>query len=209
MTERSIDAVSALEPSQRAALEAYSRSLVAPNVLGDFQRYIARQSLIFTESAAISTSLAKLTEALPTGVVSSLNDADLFWRSIEAEFGLLSSIEVAKLVGASANRSYASDQRKAGKLLAFQRLNKFVFPGFQFNDGSIRPVIADLKKLGRAHEMNDRDIVAWLCRPTTYLRAGDERSETSTSQASRRPVDHLDDPADVVAAATRAWDVVW
>ena len=194
------DASAALEvlgASQRSALEAYSRT-VAPAEMYRFQRFIARQTAIYTESAALSATLARQVEVLPSEIVSSLNDSEVFWRGIQEEFSFLNSLEVATRLGASANRSYASDLRKAGKLVGLQRLNKFVYPGFQFRDGSITPVIARLTKLARDRAMDDRDIIAWLCRPTTYIR-GD----------ARRPVDHLDDVDLVVAAASSAWDVVW
>ena len=184
-------------PAQQRALEVFSRS-VAPGAQEAFSRFIAKQTVMFAERAALSNTLARQDEALPTEVVSSLNDTELFWRAVQDEFGLLSSLEVAQALGASANRSYASDLRKSGRVVALQRLNRFVFPGFQFVDGEVREVIADLKVLGQQYGIDDRDIVAWLCRPTTYL---DVRAP--------RPVDHLDDPDVVRGAAAAAWGVAW
>jgi hypothetical protein len=182
---------------QLRTLEAYGNA-VMPGAADDFTRFIARQTEIYTQSAALSADLAAQRVALPTGVVSSLNDAELFWRSIESEFGLLTSIEVAARLGARANRSYASELRSAGRLLGIRRVNRYVFPGFQFQDGALRPVIASVAALGRENGKDDRDVIAWLCRPTTYIR-GD----------ARRPVDHLDDEDLVLDVARRAWTVAW
>jgi hypothetical protein len=190
-------ALAALSADQRRTLEAYSRS-VNPGASSDFERFIARQTAIYAETAALSDALSRQAEQLPTGVVSSLNDTELFWRSIEAEFGFLSSLDVSVVLGARPTRAYASELRTAGRLLGLRRTNRYLYPGFQFHAQTIRPVIPELISLGREHDVESRDVVAWLCRPTTYLR-GD----------ARRPVDHLDEPELVLAAAARAWDVVW
>lgn len=185
------------DPDQRAALEQYSRTM-APEAPLEFQRWIARQTVIYTETTALSATLARQAEPLSTELVGSLNDAEHFWRGIEAEFGFLTSLEVARALGASANRSFASDQRKAGRVLAVRRLNRYVYPGFQFDGGAVRPVISGLVALARERGLDDQGVIAWLCRPTTYLRG-----------EARRPVDHLDEPDLVLDVASRAWDVTW
>ncbi|MBF4622960.1 hypothetical protein [Clavibacter sp. VKM Ac-2872] len=190
-------ALAALSAHQRRTLEAYSRS-VSADPSSDFERFIARQTAIFRETVALSDVLSRQAEQLPTGVVSSLNDTELFWRAIEAEFGFLSSVDVSAALGARPNRAYASDLRTAGRILGLRRTNRYVYPGFQFHAEAIRPVIPRLIALGHEHELESRDVVAWLCRPTTYLR-GD----------ACRPVDHLDEPDLVLDAATRAWAVAW
>lgn len=185
------------DPAQRAALEQYSRAM-APDAPLDFERWIARQTVVFGETAALSATLARHSEPLTTELVGSLNDAEHFWRGIEDEFGLLTSLEVARALGASANRSFASDQRRAGRVLALRRLNRYVYPGFQFDGAAVRPVIGRLSALARRRGLDDRAVIAWLCRPTTYLRG-----------EARRPVDHLDEPDLVLDVAERAWDVAW
>jgi len=190
-------ALAALSADQRRTLGAYSRS-VTSDAAEDFERFIARQTAIYAETAALSEVLSRQAEQLPTGVVSSLNDTERFWRSIEAEFGFLSSVDVSAALGARPNRAYASELRTAGRILGLRRTNRYVYPGFQFQAEAIRPVIPRLISLGREHGLESRDVVAWLCRPTTYLR-GD----------ARRPVDHLDDADLVVDSAARAWAVAW
>ncbi|KZC96349.1 hypothetical protein AWH51_03520 [Clavibacter tessellarius] len=189
--------MAALSADQRRALGAYIRS-VTTDAPEDFERFIARQTAIYAETAALSEALSRQAEQLPTGVVSSLNDTERFWRSIEAEFGFLSSVDVSAALGARPNRAYASELRTAGRILGLRRTNRYVYPGFQFHAEAIRPVVPRLISLGRENGLESRDVVAWLCRPTTYLR-GD----------ARRPVDHLDDVELVVDAAARAWAVVW
>ena len=189
--------MSALDPLHRSTLQAYSRA-VAPGAPSDFELFIARQTAIYTETAALSEVLARQAEPLPTGVVSSLNDTEVFWRDIEAEFGFLTSTEVSVALGARPTRAYASDLRTAGRILGLRRTNRYVYPGFQFHTGTVRPVIPRLIALGTEHELEARDVVAWLCRPTTYLRG-----------EARRPVDRIDETSVILDAAARAWDVAW
>ncbi|PPF50350.1 hypothetical protein C5B94_15445 [Clavibacter michiganensis] len=194
---RSTSALSALTTDQRRTLQAFSRAVTRDSGT-DFERFIARQTAIFTETAVLSDVLARQAEPLPTGVVSSLNDTELFWRRIEAEHGFLTSVEVSEALGARPTRAYASDLRKAGRVLGLRRTNRYVYPGFQFQAGSVRPVVPRLIALGAEHDLDSRDVVAWLYRPTTYLR-----------DPAHRPVDHLDDPETVLDAAARAWAVAW
>ncbi|MCW2131723.1 hypothetical protein B0G38_000873 [Arthrobacter sp. VKM Ac-2550] len=72
--------------------------------------------------AAIETSVSP-------EVVQSIQATENAWRAIEAEFGLLSSIEVSTAVGCSTpNRSFAYDQRKAGRLIAASRPEGLRYP---------------------------------------------------------------------------------
>lgn len=185
-----------LTPEFTSALRLVNYQLPRPVML-EFERYLTRQVTAFNESAMLGTVLAQQKYVLPTEIVSSLNDTEKFWRGIQSEFGFLTSIQVAEALGAVANRSYASDQRKNGRLLALRRLNKNLFPGFQIDDGNIRPVIAKLITLGQESDKTERDIIFWLCTPTTYIRG------------AARPVEHLHDPDTVLQAAAGAWGVGW
>lgn len=190
--------IEAAEDVRRATLAAYADA-VGQSASESFRQFIDRQAVIFTEQAEVAALLEQQETVLPSEVVGALNDTERFWRGIDDEFGLLSSTRVAELTGARSNRSYASDQRRKGRLLALRRLNRNVFPGFQFDaDGAIRPVIAELRTLGQAHGMDERDVIVWLCRPTTYFPGPDER-----------PVDHIDEPDRLLEVAAAAWDVVW
>lgn len=165
-------------------------------------------------SPAVQIHLAKLVErkaavelwaetaerssvAMDPGIAAMIARTDLFWRALEQECGLLTSTQAAEEVGAKATRSWASDQRKAGKLLAIERLNKLLYPGFQFHQGAVRPLIKRLTEIAKPHQLTDRDIILWLGTRTTYMHGED------------RPLDHLDEPDVVADAAARSWGVVW
>lgn len=160
-------------------------------------RLLAEQVRVISASHGLSKFLEKQTTRIPTGIVRSVSDTENFWRSIETQFGLLNSTQLAESVGARVHRSYASDQRKAGRLLAVERTNRLLYPGFQIDNGKIRPVISQLLTLGKEHEESEADIIFWLCSPTTYLRGGG------------RPVDHLGDPELVLETARKSWGAIW
>lgn len=127
-------------------------------------------------------------------------------RSIQAaenhvrdrEFGLLSAMQVSVLLGNRAGDvRFVNRMRAAGKVLGIRRGHRFLYPGFQFAGGSVKPVIPRLLEAGRAAEWDDSDVVLWLCSPTTYLPGG------------HRPVDFLNDADTVVAAAQASFNVEW
>lgn len=125
-------------------------------------------------------------------------------KSIENEFGLLTSVQVARLLGSTSNaaavRSLANDMRARGELLYLRRLNKYLYPGFQFDRsvGRVRPLVKTLMQLADASGWDREDVVLWLCSPTTYF------------EDESRPVDHFDtDPDQVLDVARRAWGVRW
>ncbi|MFD1210740.1 hypothetical protein ACFQ36_01625 [Arthrobacter sp. GCM10027362] len=114
------------------------------------------------------------------------------WKRIESEFGLLSSGQVAELLGRSAeNRNLASKKRRAGKILGVARGNTYRYPGFQFDRdrGTVRRVIEPLIALAGENGWPPEDVVLWLCAPSTYFHEAD------------RPVDHLEEPERLLAAA--------
>jgi hypothetical protein len=123
------------------------------------------------------------------------------WRRMAAEFGMLTSSEVAGLLGAApSNRNYASAKRVDGALLGVLRGKAFLYPAFQFDQdrGNVLPVIPPLIELARANGWRDDDLILWLQSPTTSFEAED------------RPVDHLrTDPDAVLAAAKNAFEVRW
>ena len=125
-------------------------------------------------------------------------------KSVEDEFGLLSSAQVAQLLGSTSNRaavrSLADDMRGRGELLYVRRLNKYLYPGFQFNRslGRVKPLVKALMQLANASSWEPEDVVLWLCSPTTYF------------EDESRPVDHFDaEPNQVLDVARHAWNVEW
>lgn len=120
------------------------------------------------------------------------------YTDIEREFGLLGTTEVADRLGsrAGAPRNVASTARKNGRLLAIRRGQYLLFPGFQFDESGIRPVIAEYLRLGREHDRSEVGMIQWLVRPTTYL-------------DGMRPVDIINDPDRLLSVASEAFGVQW
>lgn len=120
------------------------------------------------------------------------------YDEIEAEFGLLTSAQAGEAMGSrsTAKRNLASAAYRDGRLLALRRGNYMLYPAFQFSESGLRPVIADLIALGRQHQRTSAGIIQWLMAPTTYL-------------AGRRPVDVIDAPEQLLAAAGDAFGVQW
>lgn len=149
--------------------------------------------------AALGPALAEIETPVSPQLARSLAATENAWRMLEAEFGLLSSREVSELVGSSSpNRSYASDQRSKGKLIAVRRPGGLRYPGYQFDrtEHVIRPVMADLIRIAREAGRSEASVALWMVIPTGYL-DGD------------RPVDQLSDPDKVVEAAQQSFNVQW
>lgn len=118
-----------------------------------------------------------------------------FWRDLEAEFGLLTAAQAAQALGVADDE--LAQLRQSGVLLAVELLGEVRYPGFQFTDGRPLPLMTRLSAFRLQHDVSETSAIMWLCSPTTYLR--DER----------RPVDHLNDPDTIAAAADASWGVVW
>jgi hypothetical protein len=139
--------------------------------------------------AAVSPQLAR-----------SLQATENVWRSMGAQFGLLTSGQVAELLGASpSNRKLASRRRAAHQIAGVVRRNAVLYPGFQFDRSqrTILPVMAQLIRLATANGWSEEDLLLWLCSPTTSFEGQD------------RPVDHFHDPDSVLAAARTQFEAQW
>jgi ribosomal protein L7/L12 len=148
---------------------------------------------------ALGPALAQVEVETSPQLARSMQATENAWRKMEAEFGLLTSLEISKAVGSkSPNRSYASDQRAAGKLLAVKRPGGFKYPGFQLDrhEHTVRPVIQDLIKLAADAGRSEAGLALWIVSPTGYLDGS-------------RPVDLLDEPETVVEAARQSFNVQW
>lgn len=121
------------------------------------------------------------------------------WRTIEREFGLLTATEVAARAGgnASAGRTYASDARRNGRLLGVKRLNRVLYPDFQFGPTGPLPVVRDLRVAADELDIDEATVLLWLTAPTTWW--GDDA----------RPVDHLDEPGAVLSAFRSHFGTSW
>ncbi|MEV4900110.1 hypothetical protein AB0K08_02070 [Citricoccus sp. NPDC055426] len=123
------------------------------------------------------------------------------WRDIDREFGLPSSAEVAHAVGKS-GRSYASDRRKAGQLLAVRRGGHYSFPAFQLDESGPRPVIEQLALEAEHLQVREPSVLLWLATPSTWW-------DGLGSEAADRPVDHLDEPEQILDAFRSSFGVDW
>ena len=121
------------------------------------------------------------------------------WRAIEDEFDLLTAAEVAQKVGSTAtsSKSYASDARRAGRLLAVKRMNKLLYPGFQLNEAGPLPVIRTLHQTAQELGVGEESVLLWLIAPTTWW------GEDS------RPVDHLQEAEELVRAFEAHYGTEW
>lgn len=148
-----------------------------------------------------SLGTAMATNPLPASpqMARSLQAAENAWRSIESEFGLLTSTEVAERLGSrKPHRSTAATQRAAGNLVAVMRGNSYRYPGFQFDErGIIRPIIPKLITMAKDNHQTDEDLILWLSSPSSYFREED------------RPVDHLEEESRVLAAAADEFAETW
>lgn len=109
---------------------------------------------------------------------------------LAAEWGVLSAEEVADLLGSRArNRAAAASRLKAqGRLFSVPYRSRTIFPAFQFADGLLRPVVAEVLAALLPAGWSDWEIALWFT--TANGRLGD-----------RRPVDALDDEAAIRRAA--------
>jgi len=149
---------------------------------------------------ALGPALAAIETPVSPQLARSLQATENAWREMSEEFGLLSSTELSRAVGSSSpNRSYASDQRNAGNLLAVKRPGGMKYPGFQIDphEHTIRPVMRPLLATAVQAGRSEAGLALWMISPNGYL-DGD------------RPVDRLDsDPESVVEAATDSFSVKW
>lgn len=144
-------------------------------------------------------SLASLTQEVSPEVASRAQATENAWREIGREFGMLTAAEVADLVGSASKsrKSYAADARQAGRILGVKRMNKFLYPAFQFEDAKPRPVIQRLRDAAEQFGVSDESILLWLTAPTTWW------GNTS------RPLDHFSEPDEVIEAFESHYGAEW
>lgn len=148
--------------------------------------------------AALGESLAAAHIAAPPALARAAQARENLTTAVDREFGLLTSAEAGAAMGSrsSAKRNLAAATRKAGRLLGLPRGGYVVFPGFQFDEHGVRPVIAKLIELGTRYDRTESGLIWWLMAPTTYLNG-------------RRPVDVIDDEELLLRVAEAAFGVEW
>lgn len=165
----------------------------------DVARAMAEMTLMTARSVqALGPAMAAFRGTTSPQLARAVQATENVWKGIEAEFGLLTSADVAALIGTGkSGRSFASDQRAAGKLIGIKRGNRVLFPGFQFDRpaGKVRSVVPELLRMAKDVGWDEEDLVLWLVAPSGYFH-GD------------RPVEHLND-ADLVEKARQKATVEW
>lgn len=149
---------------------------------------------------ALGAAMAAAPVAVSPQTARSLQAAENIWRSIDREFGMPTSIEVAELLGSrKPNRSIASTLRSGGDIVGVMRGNSYRFPGFQFDQekGTVVPAMPKVIALARENGRSDEDLVFWLTSPSSFFREQD------------RPVDHLGEEDRVLAAARDQFEGSW
>lgn len=148
--------------------------------------------------AALGESLAAARIEAPPALARAAQARENLTTAIDREFGLLTSAEAGAAMGSrsSAKRNLAAAARKAGRLLGLPRGGYVVFPGFQFDEHGVRPVIAKLIELGAQYDRTESGLIWWLMASTTYL-------------DGRRPVDVIDDEESLLRVAEAAFGVEW
>ena len=185
-----------------ATIDEYAHQL-----LGDLPGWDQRQThrllrdLINTRESihALGPALTKLSTAATPATARALQATENVWRDLEERYQLLTSTEVAKLLGAKgANRAYASNLRAKRQLLGVHRRNSYLYPGFQFDRRTrrVKTVVPLLLELASGLDWDTDDLTIWLSTPSGYF-GGD------------RPADHLDDTEEVFGKARDAATVQW
>jgi hypothetical protein len=135
-------------------------------------------------------------EASP-GVARSVQASENRWRTIAREYGLLDSRAVAALLGGSAtNRNRAHQLAKEGKIIGVKRGRGTLYPGFEFDHGEVRPVIAEVAAIGRRNNWTDPHLLLWLASPNGYLEG-------------RVPAQMMEDPGRILEAARQDMAERW
>lgn len=189
MAEKLLDNIVELQSIDPHLAEARSHSLLLTAIAENMEQSIA----------ALGPALAEIETPVSPQLARSMAATERAWRDLETEFGLLSSREVSELVGSkSPNRSYASELRSKGKMIAVKRPGGLRYPGFQIDreEHAIRPVMENLIRVAEAAGRTEASLALWMTSRSGYL-DGD------------RPVDQLSQPDKVVEAAEQSFGVQW
>jgi len=157
-------------------------------------------STVLESVHALGAAMTAIPGTVSPQMARSLQAAENIWRSIAREFGLLTSVEVAELLGSrKPNRSIASTLRNEGNIVGIMRGNSYRFPGFQFDaeQGAVVPAMPRLIALAKENERTDDDLVFWMTSASSFFREQD------------RPVDHLREEERVLAAARDQFEGTW
>lgn len=116
--------------------------------------------------------------------------------SMDEEFGLLTSKEVAKVTGYSPGRII--DLHAAGKLFAVVKDQRWLYPAFQFDPvtHTVFPVISELIETAEKHGRSESGLAVWMMERNEYL-------------DGFRPVDCLNTPDTLRISAEASFKAQW
>lgn len=83
-----------------------------------------------------------------------------------------------------------------GGLLVFEHHGVELYPGFQFDGARVRAFVPGIINVVNTECVPAKEMGQWLCLPSGYFE-------------DSRPVDHLNNPAGIVAATTSHFGIVW
>lgn len=149
---------------------------------------------------AVRGALESLHRPVPPALVRAQQATLNAMAAIEAETPFLKAGEAGRALGSRSQtpRNAAAKAHLEGRVLGIRVGAQTVYPAFQFVDGTVLPVIAELRALGVASGQDERDVLLWLFSPTTYL------------APAGRPIDLLvSDPRAVLDIARQAWNIEW
>lgn len=115
---------------------------------------------------------------------------ELDWLRTEGEFGMLTAAEV---------QDHHADP---AELLSVQRYGETRYPGWQFGPDGVLPVVAELREAAERYDVSAPSVLLWMVGPTIWW-VGEASHQVD------RPVDHLNEPDEVVKAFRSAfgdWD---
>lgn len=141
--------------------------------------------------SSLSPAMAGAEDPVSPQLARSAQATENVWQEIEEAFGLLTSTQTAEQMRYGTNRTWASVQRRSGKLLGVRRGSAYRYPGFQL-DSEVMPLIGELVALARHYDWSDESVVLWMCSPSGWMPEG------------RRPVELLREQPDTVRSAAES-----
>jgi hypothetical protein len=116
-------------------------------------------------------------------------------KHIGREFGFLTESETLDAVGQENEEALDFTLRYRGQTL----YPRFLFEPSPGGAGPmrVRPLMKDLKNIADEHGWNGADVVLWMASPTTWFADGG------------RPVEHLEEPARILAAFEDEAEGTW
>jgi len=145
---------------------------------------------------AAASDTAAVPAAVSPQLARSIRATEVAWHGMAQEFGLLDGTQVAILLGGAGDIDGLPSSVTRG-ILAVERGDEIVYPGFQFDRDArtVLPVMEPLLALAEANGWRFGDVALWLISPSTSFDMED------------RPVDHLiSEPSAVLASARDSFE---